>query len=58
MQKNQRRYRWFRGLDMLGLGGCVALILLTYSIFWYYTETIKGTFDAPVPEAGMMQSFE
>ena len=36
---------WWRGIDIPGLLGCVVLVFMTYGIFWYYTEAIKGTFD-------------
>ncbi len=36
---------WWRDIDVPGLLGCVLLVFMTYGIFWYYTEAIKGTFD-------------
>ncbi len=28
--------------DFIGLAGCVVLFMLTYGIFWYYAEILKG----------------
>ncbi len=39
------RPNWWREIDVPGLLGCVLLVFMTYGIFWYYAEAIKGTFD-------------